>query len=161
MQETPVRFLGWEDPLEKGQATPSSILGLPLWLKNLGRSTGEGIGYPLQYSWASLVAKESVCNAGDLGSIPGLRRSPGEGIGYPLQYSWASLVAKFSSVAQSCPTLCDPMNCSTPGLPIHHQLPEFTQTHVHQVSNAIQPSHPLSFPFPPAPNPSQHQSLFQ
>ena len=68
---------------------------------------------------------------------------------------------QFSSVAQSCPTLCDPMNCSTPGLPIHHQLPEFTQTHVHQVSNAIQPSHPLSFPSPPAPNPSQHQSLFQ
>ena len=53
------------------------------------------------------------------------------------------------------------MNCSTPGLPVHHQLLEFTQTHVHQVGDAIQPSHPLSFPFPPAPNPSQHQSLFQ
>ena len=65
------------------------------------------------------------------------------------------------SVAQSCPTLCDPMNHSTPGLPIHHQLPEFTQTHVHRVSDAIQPSHPLSSPSPPAPNPSQHQSLFQ
>ena len=68
---------------------------------------------------------------------------------------------QFSSVAQSCPTLCDPMNCSTPGLPLHHQLPEFTQTHVHRVSDAIQPSHPLSSPSPPAPNPSQHQSLFQ
>ena len=68
---------------------------------------------------------------------------------------------QFSSVAQSCPTLCDPMNCSTPGLPVHHQLPEFTQTHVHRVSDAIQPSHALSSPFPPAPNPSQHQSLFQ
>jgi len=68
---------------------------------------------------------------------------------------------KFSSVAQSCPTLCNPMNCSTPGLPVHHQLPEFTKTHVHRVSDAIQPSHPLSFPSPPAPNPSQHQSLFQ
>ena len=67
----------------------------------------------------------------------------------------------FSSVAQSCPTLCDPMNRSTPGLPVHHQLPEFTQTHVHRVSDAIQPSHPLSSPSPPAPNPSQHQSLFQ
>ena len=67
---------------------------------------------------------------------------------------------QFSSVAQSCPTLCDPMNRSTPGLPVHHQLPEFTQTHVHQVSDAIQPSHPLSSPSPPAPNPSQHQSLF-
>ena len=68
---------------------------------------------------------------------------------------------QFSAVAQSCPTLCDPMNCSTPGLPVHHQLPEFTQTHVHRVSDAIQPSHPLLSPSPPAPNPSQHQSLFQ
>ena len=68
---------------------------------------------------------------------------------------------QFSSVTQSCPTLCDPMNRSTPGLPVHHQLPEFTQTHVHRVSDAIQPSHPLSSLSPPAPNPSQHQSLFQ
>ena len=68
---------------------------------------------------------------------------------------------QFSSVAQSCPTFCDPMNCSTPGLPVHHQLPEFTQTHVHRVCDAIQPSHLLSSPSPPAPNPSQHQSLFQ
>ena len=68
---------------------------------------------------------------------------------------------QFSSVAQSCPTLCDPMNHSTPGLPVHHQLPEFTQTRVHRVSDAIQPSHPLLSTFPPAPNPSQHQSLFQ
>ena len=65
------------------------------------------------------------------------------------------------SVAQSCPTLCDPMNRSTPGLPVHHQHPEFTETHIHRVSDAIQPSHPLSSPSPPAPNPSQHQSLFQ
>ena len=65
------------------------------------------------------------------------------------------------SVAQSCPTLCDPMNRSMPGLPVHHQLLKFTQTHIHQVSNASQPSHPLSSPSPPAPNPSQHQSLFQ
>ena len=68
---------------------------------------------------------------------------------------------QFSSVTQSCLTLCDPMNHSTPGLPVHHQLLEFTQTHVHRVSDAIQPSHPLSSPSPPAPNPSQHQSLFQ
>ena len=66
-----------------------------------------------------------------------------------------------SSVAQLCPTLCDPMNRSMPGLPVYHQLPEFTQIHVHQVGDAIQPSHPLLSPFPPAPNPSQHQSLFQ
>ena len=67
---------------------------------------------------------------------------------------------QFSSVAQSCLTLCDAMNRSTPGLPVHHQLLEFTQTHVHRVSDAIQPSHPLLSPSP-ASNPSQHQSLFQ
>ena len=66
---------------------------------------------------------------------------------------------QFSSVAQSCPTLCNPMNHSTPGLPVHHQLPEFTQTHVHRVGDAIQPSHPLSSLSPPAPNPSQHQGF--
>ena len=63
---------------------------------------------------------------------------------------------QFSSVTQSCLTLCDPMNRSTPGLPVHHQLLEFTQTHIHPVSDAIQPSYPLSSPSPPAPNPSQH-----
>ena len=68
-------------------------------------------------------------------------------------------MVQFSSVAQSCPTLCNPMNHSTPDLPVHHHLPEFTQTHVHRVGDAIQPSHPLSSPSPPAPNPSQHQSL--
>ena len=68
---------------------------------------------------------------------------------------------QFSSVAQSSLTLCNPMNRSTPGLPVHHQLPEFTQTHVRQVGDAIQPCHPLSSPSPPAPNPSQLQSLFQ
>ena len=66
-----------------------------------------------------------------------------------------------SSVAQSCPTLCSPMNCSTPDLPVYHQLPEFSQTHVHRVSDAIQPSHPLLSPSPPAPNPTQNQGLFQ
>ena len=71
-----------------------------------------------------------------------------------------SQFSQFSSVAQSCPTLCDPMNCSTPGLPVHHQLPEFTQTHIHRVGDAIQPSHPLSSSSCPVPNPSQHQSLF-
>ena len=74
---------------------------------------------------------------------------------------WKTVSVQFSSVAQSCPTLCNPMNCSTPGLSVHHQLLEFTQTHIHWVGNAIQPSHPLSSPSPPAPNLSQHQSLFQ
>ena len=71
------------------------------------------------------------------------------------------LSVQFSSVTQSCLTLCNPMNRSTPGLPVHHQLPKFTQTHAHWVGEAIQPSHPLSSASPPAPNPSQHQSLFQ
>ena len=75
---------------------------------------------------------------------------------YTMEYS-----VQFSSVTQSCPTLCDPMNHSTPGLPVQHQLSEFTQTHVHRVGDAIQPSHPLLSPSPPAPNPSQHQGLFQ
>ena len=74
-------------------------------------------------------------------------------------YVFSSL--QFSSVAQSCPTLCDPMNRSKPGLPVHHQLPEFIHTHVHRVSDAIQPSHPLLSPSPPSLNPSHHQSLSQ
>ena len=73
----------------------------------------------------------------------------------------SSILIQFSSVAQSYLTLWDPMNCSTPGFPVHHQLPEFTQTDVHRVGDAIQPSHPLSSPSPLAPSPSQHQSLFQ
>ena len=68
---------------------------------------------------------------------------------------------QFSSVAHSCPTLCDPMDCSTPSFSVHHQLPEFSQTNVHRVSDAIQPSHPLSSPSPPAFNLSHHQDLFQ
>ena len=68
---------------------------------------------------------------------------------------------QFSSVAQSCPTLCDLINRSMPGLPVHHQLPESTQTHVHLVGDAIQLSHPLSSPSPPALNPSQHQGFFK
>ena len=67
---------------------------------------------------------------------------------------------QFSSVTQSCPTLGNPMNHSTPGFPVHHQLPEFTQTHVHRVDDAMQPSHPLSSPSPPALNLSQHQGPF-
>ena len=73
----------------------------------------------------------------------------------------ARIPVQFSSVTQSCPTLCDPMNCSMTGLPVHHQLLESTQTHVHWVSDAIQPSHPLSSPSPPTLNLSQHQGLFK
>ena len=86
-------------------------------------------------------------------------------IGRQIIYHWATREAfkhgsvQFSSVAQLCPTLCDPMNRSTPGLPAHYHLPEFTHTNVHRVSDAIQPSHPGSSPSPPVPNLSQHQSF--
>ena len=76
-----------------------------------------------------------------------------------MAWSWSYISVQFSSVHQSCPTLCDPMNCSTPGLPVHHQLPEYTQTHIHRLGDAVQPSHPVSSPSPPAPNSSQHQSF--
>ena len=76
-------------------------------------------------------------------------------------YSFLSNLSSVSSVTQSCPTLCNPRDCTTPGLPVHHQLWEFTQTHVHWVGDAIQPSHPLSSPSPPAFNLSQHQGLFK
>ena len=77
------------------------------------------------------------------------------------RWPFVSDFCQFSSVSQSCPTLCDPMDYSTPGLPVHHQLPEFTQTHVHWVSDAIQLTHPLSFPSPPTFNLSQHQGLYK
>ena len=136
-------------------------------------------------TWTSPVAERDM---GDMGSINGSGRFPGGGNGNLLQYSCLEnstdrgdcqaidhrvansqrllsthtyvTSVQFSSVTQSCPTLCDPMNHSMPGLPVQHHLPEFTQTHIHQVSDTIQPSHPPSSTSP-APNPSQHQSLFQ
>ena len=80
---------------------------------------------------------------------------------YPSNWGFHIVSPQFSSGAQLCPTLCYPMNHSTPGLPVHHQLPEFTQTHVHRVGDAIQPSHPLSSPTPLAFSLSQHQGLFR
>ena len=80
-------------------------------------------------------------------------------ITYSESFIW--ICHQFSSVTQSCPPLCDLVDCSTPGLPVHHQLLEFTQTHVHWVGDTIQPSHPLSSPSPPTFNLSQHQGLFQ
>ena len=90
-------------------------------------------------------------------TVSSLHPNPRGSFGHSVQFS----SVQFSSVTQLCLTLCNPMNHSTPGLPVHHQLPEFTQTHVHRVDNAIQPSHPLSSPSPPALNPSQHQGLFK
>ena len=78
-----------------------------------------------------------------------------------MMFSWLKYYIQFSSVTQSCLTFCDPMDCSMPGFPVHHQLPQFAQTHVHQVSDAIQASHPPLSPFPPDFNLSQHQGLFK
>ena len=125
-----------------------------------------------------LSGKEPTCQCRRPGFDPWVRRIPWREKWLPTpvflpgeSHGQRSLVAtvhgaaksriQFSSVPQSCLTLCDPMDCSTPGLPVHHQLPEFTQTHVHRVSDAIQPSHPLSSPSPPAFNVSQRQGLFQ
>ena len=122
---------------------------------------GEGNGNPLQYSCLDNPVDRGAWWAAVHGvaqTRTQLKRLGGSSSSSSSR-DWS--VGQFSSVAQSCPTLCDPMNRSMPGLPVHHQLPELTQTHVHRVGDAIQPSHPLSSPSPPAPNPSQHQGLFQ
>ena len=160
MQETRVRSLGWEDPLEKEMEIHSSTIAWKIpWTEEPGRlqSTGsQRVGHD-RVKWVSYILSESLLF---------------NWISVFVVYLFPSFCCKlicvifevsvqFSSVAHSCPTLCNPMNCSIPGLPVHHQLQEFTQTHVHRVSDAIQPSHPWSSPSPPAPNPSQHQSVFQ
>ena len=127
--------------LEKEMATHSSAL---VWRMS---RTGEPCGLPstgshrVGHDWSDLEAAAEQHTEWSKSE----RKTP-------IQYINASV--QLSSVAQSCPTLGNPMNHSTPGLPVHHKLPEFTQTHVHRVSDAIQPSHPLSPPSPPAPNPS-------
>ena len=133
------------------------------------------IGNRLQPPWTCLSSKEQILTVANQGILTvanqgreGMQAQRRSSLGTIVQPQGRVLAppqgyssVQSSSVAQSCPTLCDPMNRSMPGLPVHHQLPEFTQTHVHRVSDAIQPSHPLSSSSPPAPNPSQHQSLFQ
>ena len=119
------------------------------------------LGFSRQELWSGLPFPP----LGDLphpGIEPRSPVSPALPADSPLLSHWGSQSVQFSSVQSPSPVrLCDPMNRSTPGLPVHRQLPEFTQTHVHRVGNAIQPSHPLSSLSPPAPNASQHQSLFQ
>ena len=127
-------------------------------IPGLGRSPGGGNVYPLQCS----CLENSMDRGAWWATVHEVTKSWTQLSDSRTQtHTHTHTLFQFSSVAQSCPTLCNPMNRSTPGLPVHHQLPELTQTHVHRVSDAIQPSHPLSSPSPPAPNPSQHQSLFQ
>ena len=133
-----LRSLGQKDPQEVGMASHSSILSWRIpWAEEPGG---------LQF----IVSQSQIQ----------LKRFSTQARGWQ-EFGGAVSHLPFSSVAQSCPTLCDPMNRSTPSLPVHHQLPEFTQTLVHRVSDAIQPSHPRSPPSAPAPNPSQHPRLFQ
>ena len=119
------------------------------------------MGFSRQEHWSGLPCPPPR-DLPDPGIKPMYLMSPALAGGFfTTSATWESPVVhsvQFSSVAHSCPTLCDPMNHSTPGLPVHHQLPEFTQTHVHRVSDAIRPTHPLSSPSPPAPNPSQHHN---
>ena len=169
MQETLIWSLGWKDPLEKGMTSHPSILA---W-----RVPETEVPGRLQSTWSQRVGHDWVTNIKTLETKQlflkwkkemlkeknrytwffALHLDLAADIYYkllPMQYQKASV--QFSSVAQSCPILWDPMNPSTPGFPVHHQLPEFTQSHVHWVGDAIQPSHPLSSPSPPGPNPSQH-----
>ena len=120
----------------------------------------------VHYRWSSLqwMINPSQMTSGDPAASWTWTKKPSLSLSLRSCGSYTTLrrdLVQFSSVTWSCPTLCNPMNWSTPGLPVHHQHPEFTQTHVHRVGDAIQPSHPLLSPSPPAPNPSQHQSLFQ
>ena len=145
---------------------PGSVPGI------LQARTAEWVAIPFSNEWKWKVKVKSLSHALLLVtpwscSLPGFSV---HGLFQARVLEWGAIAfsridhqfSLVSSVTQSCPTLCDPMNCSTLGLPVHHQLPEFTETHVHQVSDAIQPSHPLSSPSLPAPNPSiKHQSLFQ
>ena len=124
---------------------------------------GEGNGNPLQYSCLENPRDRGAWWATVYGvaqSWTWLKRLSSSSSRF-ISIIFLDSIPVASSVTQLCLTLCDPMDCSMPGFPVHHQLLDPPQTHVHQVSDAIQPSHPLSSPSPPAPNPSQHQGLFQ
>ena len=157
VQEPRVWSPGQEDALEKGTATHSSILASRIsWTEEPGGLQSIG-SQRSGHDWVTNTHTYKITGNWDAGLFPSFNiKESMSMLNMP-----SKLSVQFSSVAQSCPILCDPMNRSTPGLPVHHQLPEFTQTHVHWVSDAIQPSHPLSSPSPPALNLSQHQGLFK
>ena len=156
-------FLGWEGPLEKEMATHASILAWRIpWTEETGGLQSMG----LQESNTTSRLNHHHHGVMECSNFILLHV-----VVQFFQHHFLKLLSFLHCISwllwhrfrsdQSCPTLCNPMNRSTPGLPVYHQLLEFTQTHVHRVSDAIQPSHPLSSPSPPAPNPCQHQSLFQ
>ena len=178
-----VQSLGQEDPLTKGMATCSSILTLKPYGPVAWWVTGHGVAKSRTRlsDWAH-TRTQKIMRMILVSSLLAISEySVGNMVEHVFKQAdrWRILIfssktwklsslntgggssVQFSSVAQSCLTLCDPMNCSTPGLSVYHQLPEFTQTHVHRVSDVIQPSHPLSSSSPPTPNPSQHQGLLQ
>ena len=120
------------------------------------------IFYAYAYSNLHLVSSQPIIKEQKLGTDSSLKKIQEWQIHEQIIINIISHSVQFSSIAQLCLILCDPMNCSMPGLPVHHQLPGFTQTHIHRVSDlVVQASHSLSAPSPPAPNPSQHKSLFQ
>ena len=152
---------------KRGSKEPSQEAGAWCWRKK----DGGGLGWWVEEVrgdrfWIySASASHRICQSTGRGAGEKFKGGKtGECEELPacvLRKQTSFISVQFISVVQSCPTLGDPMNCSTPGIPVHHQPQEFTQTHVHRVGDAIQPSHPLSSPSPPAPNPSQHQDLFQ
>ena len=145
---------------------PISSLSTCILSLHLRSSTHTGLRLDAKYTAAEQVvifSKLDCCHWCHLGAS--VLDIPLSGVPHTLLFACSFIFLEFAPSVQFCrsvvPTLCDPMNRSTPGLPVHHKLPEFTQTHIHQVGDAIQPSHPQSSPSPPAPNPSQHQGLFQ
>ena len=139
------------------------VLVFPTWSQK-GHLIQAGSAWDLSFILTSILSEScprgtSVIYMSPVGDRATLTGPSSSLIRFSSSVQFSSV--QFSSVIQSCPTLCDPMNRSTPGLPVHHQLLEFIQTHIHRVSDAIQPSHPLSSPSPPAPNLSQHQNLLQ
>ena len=155
MWETWVWSLGWEDPLEKGKATNSSILSwrIPWTIQSMGSQ-----GRTLVASWATFTRDLHQEDSYHQRNFSFLRLSAWRGKHLFTNHLCVFLLSLSCSV---CPTLCDPMNCSIPGSSVLHCLPEFAQIHIHWVEAAIQQSHPLSPPSPPALNLFQHQSLFQ
>jgi len=143
------------------QSSPMPLLGPPLATPS-NQTTGQETDCAGPLSGPQLTTRQRICiedsHKRAFTGIITCAENTSYGLATPQHFPGTNI--QFSSVAQLCPTLCDSEDCSMPGFPVHHQLPEFTQTHVHRVGNAIQPSHPLSSPSPPAFNLSQNQGFF-